>query len=797
MTKLKKAYQFLFKKHLRKTLFVFGLVLIAYWFCLPSPLFDDPTSMVLEDNKGNLLGARIATDGQWRFPYNDSIPGKFQKAIVEFEDRRFYSHVGVDPIAIGRAFKQNIGAGEIVSGGSTLSMQIIRLSRKGKPRSLFQKIVEVILATRLELKYSKNEILAFYASNAPFGGNVVGIDAASWRYFGKHPKLLSWAEAATLAVLPNSPSLIHPGRNRDALLKKRNRLLDRLLENGVINSMTCEFAKEETLPEKPLPLPQLAPHLLNRAFAENFSDKKNQQTRFRSTLDSELQKHVNRILQNHSQRLKDNLIHNIAAIVVEVESGNVVAYAGNVKSGAEHNDAVDVVKASRSTGSILKPFLYAMMLNEGNILPGSLVPDIPTRMNGYNPKNFSETFDGAVPAQKALIRSLNVPMVHMLSDYGLEKFHFGLQKLGFSTINKPANHYGLTLILGGAEANLWDITNAYTGMARTLNHFYENNGEYSSEDFRALNYNAAYFHKPANKLLNEAPVLSAGSIWQTFNAMQDLERPDSEGNWQQFQSSNRIAWKTGTSYGFRDAWAVGVTPKYAVGVWVGNADGEGRPGLIGVIAAAPVLFDIFNELESPGWFEQPTDEMVKVPVCKKSGYRALDICESDSVWITKNGLNAPACTFHKMLHLDASMNYQVSSECEDPTNMVHKPWFILPPIEEHYYKTSNPNYATAPPFRGDCESIDFASNPMQLIYPKEAARIYVPIDLNGKLSRTVFKVAHRKPDITIHWHLDDEFIGSTQQFHHFELQPSAGKHQLTLVDNNGFRLYQQFEIIEK
>jgi penicillin-binding protein 1C len=418
-------------------------------------------------------------------------------------------------------------------------------------------------------------------------------------------------------------------------------------------------------------------------------------------------------------------------------------------------------------------------------------------MNGYNPKNFHETYDGVVPAEKALIRSLNVPMVHMLSDYGLEKFHFGLQKLGFTTITKPANHYGLTLILGGAEAKLWDITNAYTGMARTLNHFYANDGQYRSDDFRALNFNNEKSLTAEKKLLNEAPVLSASSIWQTFKAMQDLERPDSEGNWRQFQSKSRIAWKTGTSFGFRDAWAVGVTPKYAVGIWVGNADGEGRPGLIGVIAAAPVLFDIFNELDSPEWFEQPIDEMVKVPICQKSGYRAMDICETDSIWVSKNGLNAPSCPFHKMIHLDASMSWQVSSNCEDPSDMIHKPWFVLPPVEEHYYKVSNPNYQSLPHFREDCNSINLASNPMQLIYPKEAARIYVPIDIDGKMSRTVFKVAHRKPETVIHWHLDDEFIGSTEQFHHFELHPSPGKHQLTLVDNNGFQLNQQFEIIEK
>lgn len=798
MNFLKQVYRLFFIKHLRKTLVIFCLLLVVFWFCLPSPLFEDTTALVLEDHEGNLLGARIAADGQWRFPHNDRVPGKFRQAIIEFEDKRFYKHFGVDPLSLGRAFVQNLKAGRIVSGGSTLSMQVIRLSRKGKPRSVYQKVIEIILASRLELKYSKAEIMAFYASNAPFGGNVVGIDAASWRYFGKKPELLSWAEAATLAVLPNSPSLIHPGRNRQALLNKRDRLLNRLLEKGKIDSLTCELAKEESLPDKPLPLPQLAPHLLDRVFIEHFKKRNSGPTRFRTTLQPELQKRINRVLNNHHQHLRENLVNNIAAIVVEIESGNVLAYVGNVNSGAEHNEFVDVISAPRSTGSILKPFLYAMMLDEGKILPNSLVSDIPTRMEGFSPKNFHDAYDGAVPAKKALIRSLNVPMVHLLSDYGLEKFHFGLKQLGLSTITKPANHYGLTLVLGGAEATLWDITNAYTGMARTLNHFYENDGRYRSNDFRDLNFDGGKSNIQAReKLLREAPVLSAGAIWQTFEAMRQLERPDALGNWQRFQSSKPIAWKTGTSYGFRDAWAVGVTPKYAVGVWVGNADGEGRPGLVGVAAAAPILFDIFDELDFSKWFVQPFDEMLKIPVCKQSGFRALDICETDSIWVVQNGLNAAPCAFHKIIHLDATARWQVTSSCENPVNMKHLPWFVLPPVEEHFYKTGNPNYKVLPPFREDCKLSEASANPMQLIYPKNAAKIYVPLDMNGKRSHVVFKVAHREPETLIHWHLDNEFIGSTSQFHHFELQPSPGLHQLTLVDNNGSRLHQQFEILEK
>jgi penicillin-binding protein 1C len=797
MQRIKSICRYFFIKHRSKTGVATLFLILIYYFSLPSPLFDDPTSKVLEDRSEQLLGARIATDGQWRFPHNAGVPEKFAQAIIEFEDRRFYNHLGIDPVGIGRAIQQNFKEGAIVSGGSTINMQVIRMARKGKSRNIFQKLIEMVLATRLELKYSKDEILAFYASNAPFGGNVVGLDAAAWRYYGKPPKHLTWSEAATLAVLPNAPALIHPGRNRQALEDKRNRLLDRLLDSGAIDQLTNELAKEEALPEKPLRLPMLAPHLMDRAYSSQFSGRENRRTKITSTLDRDLQQNVNRILDRHHLVLKENHIHNLAAIVVEVESGNILAYTGNVKAGTEHHEQVDVIKAPRSTGSILKPFLYAMALNDGSILPNSLLADVPTRMHGYHPKNFYETYDGVVPASRAVSRSLNVPMVRLLSDYGLEKFHFGLQKLGFSTINRPPDHYGLTLVLGGAEATLEDITNAYVGMARSLNHFYDYNGKYSHHDFRPLNFdaNAIIPNTQKQQLSNEATVLSAATSYQAFEAMQRVERPNSEGDWQQFHSSIPIAWKTGTSYGFRDAWAVGVTPKYAVGIWVGNADGEGRPGLVGVRAAAPVLFDVFDLLDGSDWFDPPYDEMVQVPVCKQSGMRALENCTIDSTWIYENGLKAPACSFHQIVHLDRTKKWRVNASCEAPSNMIHEPWFVLPPLEEHYFKSKNPNYKPLPPYREDCEKSSIPDKSMQMIYPKHKAKIYIPRDLGGARSKTVFKVAHRKPESIVYWHLDNNFVGQTQHFHEMELAPEPGQHILTLVDETGSSVKRSFEIL--
>lgn len=788
-----------FQKHRFKILLAIIAALI-YLCCLPSPLFDTPTCMVLEDRNGELLGARIAADGQWRFPQPEEVPDKFVQAITTFEDKRFFSHWGIDPFGLARAMKQNIANRRIVSGGSTLTMQVIRLARSSPPRTVWQKLIEMVMATRLELKYSKQEILALYAGHAPFGGNVVGLEAASWRYYGKSSHLLSWAEAATLAVLPNSPALIHPGRNRQQLLAKRDRLLDRMHRRGILDDISLELAKEEGLPDQPLALPQLAPHLLDRAYLEHVKSFADRPSRVRTTLNRHLQEQCIRIISRHHRQLKSNGIHNLAALVVDIETGNVLSYIGNVADAGEtHAESVDIIPARRSTGSILKPFLYTMMLQEGDLLPSSLIPDIPTQLNGYRPVNYHETYDGMVTARRALVRSLNVPFIRLLQQYGLEKFHFGLHQLGLHTIDRPPSHYGLPLVLGGAESTLWDITQAYSSMARTLVHFYEFDGKYSAHDFRPLNYQHDLQVGPSLRkdLLKEAPVLQASAIWLCFEAMRQVERPNALGNWERFQSGQRIAWKTGTSFGFRDAWAVGLTPKYIVGVWAGNADGEGRPGLIGVQAAAPVLFDIFAQLKPAQWFEQPFDEMLRVPVCKDSGYRPLSICERDTIWAPLAAVRLKACNYHKRIHLDESGQWQVNSHCVNPNAMQHRSWFVLPPVEEYYFKSKNPGYRMLPPYRTDCQERVQSENPMQLIYPKYPTKIYVPLDLDGTRSRTVFRVVHRDPETTLFWHLDNEYIGQTSVFHNLELNPQSGQHRLVVVDAQGYRLEQEFEIIEK
>ena len=786
-----------------KLLILLGL-LTWFWLALPSKLFKTPTCYVIEDKDGNLLNASIAADGQWRFPFNKNVPQKFIDCITTFEDRRYFKHPGVDPIAIGRAIIKNIKSKGVVQGGSTLTMQVTRLSKQNNNRSIWNKIKESILAIRLELSYSKKNILALYASNAPFGSNIVGLDAAAWRYYGRSADKLSWGEMAALAVLPNAPSLVHPGKNRDVLLKKRNTLLDNLLETGKINKVTAELSKLEPLPDEPLRLPQNASHLLQRFITDNKVWK--QETKIKTTIDGELQKNVSRILQQHQSVLKGNGINNTCAIVLDVETGNTMAYVGNIKAAGdvEMEADVDVIAAPRSPGSALKPILYAAMLSDGLILPNSLIPDIPTQIGSYAPKNFDLSYDGAVPAHSALSRSLNVPAIKMLQQYKYQRFYETLQQVGITTLTNNADFYGLSLILGGCEVTPWDLAGVYASMARSLNHQTKNHGKLDARDFHPPFYinkelgngNSSASKTPIPNSQSQIP-LDATSIYFAFQAMQDVMRPGEEGLWQQFSSSQKIAWKTGTSFGFRDGWAVGVTPKNVVAVWVGNTDGEGRPGLVGVQTAAPILFDIFRLLPSEKWFEKPKYNFSFVPVCRQSGYRAnIDCPDVDTLFMPPNAIKVPLCPYHKLIHLDATGTYRVTEACETPANMQHKSWFVLSPAMEYYYRQRNIDYTPLPAFKPGCVGDD-AGKLIEIIYPQPDAKIYVPLEINGEKGKTVFTAAHRRAGAKIFWSLDDEFIGTTESFHQMGLNPSPGKHIITLVDENGISVSRQFEILEK
>lgn len=796
MKRLLKIRKRLLSTRTKRGIIILFLSLAAGWtllYCwVPDPLFQVPYSTLLYAFDRQLLSARIASDEQWRFPAQDTVCRKFEICITTFEDKRFFYHPGVDPLAVGRAIWQNLKAGKIVSGASSLTMQIARLARR-KERTITEKIIETCWAFYLETRYSKRELLAIYANHAPFGGNVVGLETASWRYFGRNSDQLSWAESATLAILPNAPALIHPGKNRKMLLQKRNALLKKLHEQGIIETESYELACLEPLPEAPVSLPDLAPHLLSRL------GNGQRDNIIVSTLNSRIQKQSETIVRSYAQKYRSNFIYNIAALIADTESGEVIAYIGNTPGLSDDHQSphVDIVTSSRSTGSVLKPFLYAAMLHDGLLLPSTLVPDIPLNINGFTPQNYNKTFYGSIPAHRAIEQSLNVPLVRMLSRYNTGKFLSLLKKTGMTTLRFSEDHYGAALILGGAEGTLWDMTGMYASLARSLKHYSRYNGRYDPEDIHPLTVKPlpkkAAIQSVSDSRLTDYPLYSAAAIWHTLEAMSALNRPEEEADWQQFESMKKIAWKTGTSYGNRDAWAIGVTPQYTIGIWVGNATGEGRSGLTGVGTAAPILFDLFSILPAGPWFDEPYDDLEPIVVCRRSGHKASEHCfPTDTLLMPRSGIETSVCPYHIRIHLSPDKKYRVNSSCEQVDRMESCSWFVLPPAQEYYYRNYHVDYEPLPPVKPGCN--ENLNNQIEIIYPENGAILLLPKGFDGEKSRFVFSAAHARDEATLYWHLDHRFLCETHDSHQITCDAETGTHTLTVVDERGQERKIQFEV---
>jgi penicillin-binding protein 1C len=763
-----------------KWLFVLPAVLLL-WCLIPcGKLFDKPYSTVILDRQGQLLGAKVASDGQWRMQPSGPLPEKLERCLLEFEDRHFHDHWGIHVPSLVRAWQQNRRTGRVVSGGSTITMQLARMSDGNTERTYWRKLFEMLQAVRIELHFSKAEILSMYAANAPFGANVVGSEAAAWRWFGRSPQQLGWAENALLAVLPNAPSRIHPSKGRQALKAKRDRLLKRLLDNGTIDGMEYSLAIEEPLPERPIDLPRNAPHLLT-----TLAKGKAYGSTSVTTIDGALQDRITTLADRYAPILKANEVHNAAVLVLDVNSGAVLAYVGNLGSaGKGHAPEVDIVQASRSTGSLLKPFLYADMLQAGELMPDQLVADLPTHYDGFSPKNFEQRYDGAVPASQALARSLNIPAVRALRSHGIDRTLKILRAMGLERIDRSADHYGLSLMVGGAESSLWELISAYASIARIVL-------QYNSGSTQMIDpVHAAYLivNDGSRSSDRQAPPISAAAAYHTLQALQQLNRPGSEEGWQHF-GSEKIAWKTGTSFGHRDAWSIGVTDRYAVGVWTGNASGEGRPGLTGTLAAAPLMFEIFGILPDGAGFDPPYDEMKKIEVCRHSGYRASNDCELvDTIWTISTAIRTAPCPYHRTITVDADHRFRTRPS----SNSVSIPWFVLPPAMEHYYMRSHQAYRPLPPFETTAGPADDVV--MEMIYPEAGSHIHIPVQLDGKHGSVVFQAAHRDPSARVHWDLDGRFIGTTTAPHDLPFDPPAGAHRLTLTDHDGHTVSTRFQV---
>lgn len=753
------------KKKLKIFAATFLIIITGVWWLvqLPSPLFKPDYSTVVLDENGKFLRVFINEREQWALPPDgDKIPDKLKEAVLNYEDKRFYDHHGIDPLALVRAFYQNLREMDKISGASTITMQVARLTRP-KARTIVNKLIEMVQALKIERKYSKEEILKSYLTHAPYGGNIIGYQTASYRYFGKNPAEMTWGEAATLAVLPNSPGLINPVQDSKKLKEKRNRLLKKLFSLEIIDEHTYQLAVTEPIPDKQLPFALSAPHL-----AEKLKSVSKQKI-IKTTISRNLQQQVNRIAGEYMEMMKERGAYNCAILLASSETGEVKAYLGSHDYYDKiHSGQINGVEMARSTGSILKPFLYGLAMDEGLIIPQSKIKDIPISYGAYTPYNYSGGFDGVVTAREALIRSLNAPAVNLLDEYGIERFYSFLKKVGLTTLFRTPEEYGLPLILGGAEASLWDAASLYYGLA---NYGYFDRLHVIKDD-----------EKNTGKRL-----ISQGSAYLVLDILKDLNRPGVEYFWQEYASNWKIAWKTGTSYGNRDSWAVGITPQWVIAVWVGNFDGSESQVLTGLGAAAPLLFRIFNSLEKDSyrsWFNRPID-LKKIRVSVNTGYRLKGYPEKTVE------IDAPVSArplryspFERVIYLSGDGSEEVCSLCWDRGDIKEVLKVVYPPEVIEYLKEMGNAFYTIPPHRKSCPTVS-PENPIRFIYPQEGSKILIPRGIEGEYQKVKIKVAHSHHESKLFWYLDDNYLGETVEFHQQARVLSTGRHKLHVVDDEG------------
>lgn len=747
------------------------------WPDWPETLQQPLWSPALYDRQAKLLDVQLAADQQWRMFYQGStVPDRYQQALLHFEDRHFFYHPGINPLAIGRAIWNNVTKQQVVSGASTITMQLARLSYGKTDRNFSQKLREAWLALQLEWHYDKHQLLVMYASLAPFGGNVVGLQSASWWYFGREPASLSWAEAALLAVLPNNPGALYPGRSNEPLRAKRNRLLTQLAAQGLLGPIDLELALSEPLPQRPKGWPHDAPHLLNQLHKQY-----PQTQRFDTTLDGALQRQTGQLLLRHSRYLAQQSVHNLAALIVDHQQMEVLAYHGNVTTDSQAGSHVDIIRSARSSGSILKPFLYAAQLDAGLLLPTALQPDIRSQFGGYSPANFDLQFRGAVPAAQALAESLNVPAVRQLARFGVAPFKDSLVQLGLTTLNQSADHYGLSLILGGAETRLFELTQAYAAMTHAVS-------------FRSIDVPKLQTLQGQTAQRLQLP-FSVGAAYVTLQALTDVERPDSEGSWRDYSKSQTIAWKTGTSFGLRDAWAIGNSGRYSIGVWVGNANGTPAPVLTGGQSAGPVLFDLFHQLPMANWLTAPLYDLEDVEVCKADGYPKRLQCDSALTQKPKTAKLQLGVGYMQQLWLDPTEQYQLPQGCVPGLQSHPQTRLVLPLAMAWFYQLRFPNYSEVPPVWPGCQGEATEHEAIAILSPVSLGKIMLPLQGDGKLGSAIFRAVTRDPKQTLDWHFAGKYLGRTHSPHHMAIQAPSGRYELVLTASDGSRLTRTIDVL--
>lgn len=732
-------------KRLKKfVIFIITLFLLLFIYLIkiyisynPKELVENINySQVVLDRRGVILSVFLNDKEEFHLKYDGEIPETLKTAVINYEDKKFYSHLGVDYPRIVKSFFNNLFGGKKM-GASTISMQVVKALEPAK-RTYFNKLIEIVKAYKLENEFSKEEILKIYLNNAPYGSNIVGYSTAIKMYFNKNVNDLSYAEASLLAVLPNSPGILNLKKNNDKLEAKRNRLLKTLLDKNLIDERQYKFSLLEKFPTKIYYYDKKAPQF--SIFLKNkYKDKI-----IKSTLDYKLQKKMEQIVFEYSSSMKNIGINNAAVLVLNNKTKEVLAYVASQDfNDKKNNGEIDGLQAKRAPASLLKPFLFALSIDEGLIVPDSIYPDVPIYFGNFYPKNSNNKFTGMVRIEEALTKSLNIPFVKLLSDYGVDKFYYFLEdndKYPESSFDK----FGLSLILGTREMRAVDIAKLYMGLA--------NYGEISDLKY-VLDEDQPKTHKGFSK----------GASYITLDTLTRVVRP---GNENLYTRERPISWKTGTSYGMKDAWSVGVSPDYTVLVWLGNFNQKPIFSLSGVETAGNLLFRIFNVVDLHSkTFEKPVNDLKEIEIDEKTGYRKFYEVESKKVLYPKDAKLLRISPYYKKIFVDEN-NIEIDSRNSNFDKRIEKIVIEYPIEVANYYFLNGVK----------------ENKSVKIAYPSQDLKIFVPRDFDGykKISVKLYNPNNE----FVYWYINESYIGFSNESEKF-LELDAGEHKLTIVTEDG------------
>ena len=747
-----------------------GLSLLLAWSVSLPDRLSLPDSAVVRYRDGSLAHASLAPDDRWRIAARlDSVDPDYLTALVAFEDARFWSHPGVDPLAVVRAAGQNLVAGRVLSGASTLTMQVVRLAEP-RPRTFLSKGVEALRALQLELRSSKEDVLAAYLALAPFGRNLEGVEAASWAYFGHGAERLSAAEIATLLAVPQNPTARYPSpANRARLQAARDRVAARLLEAGALpvpagQTAADVFAQVQATaaPARIQPLPRDLPHAVRWLAAQGAGRD------LHTSLDRGTQALVERTLAALEAEATTQGIGSAAVVVVDWQTGELRALAGGFDFFADRPGAqIPSFAVPRSPGSALKPFAYAAAIEQGLALPEFLVPDVPRRFGTYDPENYDGRFDGMVVLEEALSRSLNLPFIELLAQLGVERWVGQLRGLGVASLHPAPGHYGLSAVVGGVEVTPLELAGLYATLAR---------------GGQVLPLTWAADGGPRVPRVG----LSPGAVWLTRRALSLKDRPDFPSRRALSGLPPGIHWKTGTSFGHRDAWAVGSGATHTVAVWLGNLDHTPSRHLVGGEAAGPVLFDVLEGLGEGHGSGQPAapDDLKAVSLCSLSGHPAGEACPHQRPGLAVSSqVPTTRCPLHQSVEVDTATGLRVAPGCRSGRDTKTQTVVVWPAEVRRWLTDGHRRLPTAPPLAPGCV-VAVQAAPRILSPDPGSTALLVP-GLAPDEQEIPLSADAADPTGRLDWFVDGRHVGATDGDDRLWWVPTVGEHEVLVQDADG------------